>query len=386
MEFTKLNQRDSQALGATDFAAQLGDDSVSAKYGLLPHTDEELRNLEFKPGLTLEELQQQSRAGQTPPSRDSDGQQFVTVYQADPKRRSESGSKLHSGEVSEEFDHGFDEEAHEAPSHQKHHSHKHSHSHSHGHGHKHHAGCKHGHEHHSHSDKKLKNQVDRYKVPLRLLIYSIQLTHYLYIYLAITPLFEDRFYAWATRTACSFFFGVTFYSHLTVSLSSSLSFDRKKDKAFLSRQPYNTCEKCDGIWKPQRTHHCSVQNHDVLRMDHYCPVTLNTIGYRSHGAFFVTAVGHLVASSDETVCSIWMVLLPLHLGFHFREVMPEKSSQRILLSAFWLLDYFMVLGLFGLAMSMAYHHSLFILTNSTTLESMREEGRTLSQFRRRSLG
>ena len=311
MEFTKLTPPDSEKRKNGIFADDLVDQKLTSKYGLLPHTDEELKNIEYKPGLTLEQLQERSRAARDATPGLADSEQLVTVFQADRRQLSDSTVSFDASEAPGEFDHRFDDEVNEARSKQHSRTRSHAPAHHGPHtGHKHHAGCKHGHAHshghshshaqgHSHSshgkkDSKFKSQIDRYKVPLRLLIYFIQLTHYLYICLQIAPLYSDPFYTWVTRVVCSFVFGVTFYSHLTVSLSSSLSFDRKKDKAFLSRPPYNTCEKCDSIWKPQRAHHCSVQNHDVLRMDHYCPVTLNTIGYRSHGAFLITAVGHLV--------------------------------------------------------------------------------------------
>ena len=36
-------------------------------------------------------------------------------------------------------------------------------------------------------------------------------------------------------------------------------------------------------------------------MDHYCPITLSTVGYRTHGAFIITAICHAVGFLDS-VC------------------------------------------------------------------------------------
>lgn len=51
----------------------------------------------------------------------------------------------------------------------------------------------------------------------------------------------------------------------------------------------NFCEHCQH-WKPPRSHHCSICNRCVLRMDHHCPFTGNCIGMRNHGHFFLMYV------------------------------------------------------------------------------------------------
>eukprot|EP00930_Biecheleria_cincta_P054963 TRINITY_DN41335_c0_g1_i1.p1 TRINITY_DN41335_c0_g1~~TRINITY_DN41335_c0_g1_i1.p1 ORF type:complete len:407 (-),score=49.01 TRINITY_DN41335_c0_g1_i1:39-1259(-) len=58
----------------------------------------------------------------------------------------------------------------------------------------------------------------------------------------------------------------------------------------------NWCQKC-AHWKPPRSHHCSMCNRCVLRMDHHCPFTGTCIGMRNHGHFilfyFFAAIGLL---------------------------------------------------------------------------------------------
>lgn len=44
------------------------------------------------------------------------------------------------------------------------------------------------------------------------------------------------------------------------------------------------CRKCQQE-KPPRTHHCSICNVCVLRMDHHCPWINNCVGYRNHGHY-----------------------------------------------------------------------------------------------------
>lgn len=46
------------------------------------------------------------------------------------------------------------------------------------------------------------------------------------------------------------------------------------------------CRKCVQP-KPARTHHCSVCNHCVLKMDHHCPWLNNCVGHYNHRHFFL---------------------------------------------------------------------------------------------------
>uniref|UniRef100_A0A1B6DJI2 Palmitoyltransferase n=1 Tax=Clastoptera arizonana TaxID=38151 RepID=A0A1B6DJI2_9HEMI len=46
------------------------------------------------------------------------------------------------------------------------------------------------------------------------------------------------------------------------------------------------CKKCIAP-KPPRTHHCSVCNRCVLKMDHHCPWLNNCVGFNNHRYFFM---------------------------------------------------------------------------------------------------
>ncbi len=52
------------------------------------------------------------------------------------------------------------------------------------------------------------------------------------------------------------------------------------------------CKKCIAP-KPPRTHHCSVCNHCVLKMDHHCPWLNNCVGHLNHRHFFLYMV-HMI--------------------------------------------------------------------------------------------
>ncbi|XP_054265049.1 palmitoyltransferase ZDHHC16 [Macrosteles quadrilineatus] len=55
------------------------------------------------------------------------------------------------------------------------------------------------------------------------------------------------------------------------------------------------CKKCIAP-KPPRTHHCSVCNRCVLKMDHHCPWLNNCVGHYNHRYFFMYMV-YIVAST-----------------------------------------------------------------------------------------
>merc|ERR1711860_76715 len=46
------------------------------------------------------------------------------------------------------------------------------------------------------------------------------------------------------------------------------------------------CKKCI-FPKPPRTHHCSVCNRCILKMDHHCPWLNNCVGHYNHRYFFL---------------------------------------------------------------------------------------------------
>jgi hypothetical protein len=56
------------------------------------------------------------------------------------------------------------------------------------------------------------------------------------------------------------------------------------------------CRRCK-LYKPDRTHHCSVCHQCILRMDHHCPWIANCVGYHNH-KFFLLAIFYAIMSVD----------------------------------------------------------------------------------------
>ncbi|KIZ07589.1 hypothetical protein MNEG_0358 [Monoraphidium neglectum] len=70
------------------------------------------------------------------------------------------------------------------------------------------------------------------------------------------------------------------------------------------------CQKC-GVHKPPRTHHCSVCQRCVLRMDHHCPWTGNCVGHGNYRAFFLLLLYGVAALWHATgllLAHAWHVL------------------------------------------------------------------------------
>ncbi|XP_039490572.1 palmitoyltransferase ZDHHC16 [Drosophila santomea] len=69
------------------------------------------------------------------------------------------------------------------------------------------------------------------------------------------------------------------------------------------------CGKCIAP-KPPRTHHCSICNRCVLKMDHHCPWLNNCVGYGNHRYFFLYM-------TYTTLGCLFLILFGLEIGHKY---------------------------------------------------------------------
>ncbi|CAH1969967.1 unnamed protein product [Acanthoscelides obtectus] len=69
----------------------------------------------------------------------------------------------------------------------------------------------------------------------------------------------------------------------------------------LITEAVSICKKCIAP-KPPRTHHCSVCNRCILKMDHHCPWLNNCVGFRNHRYFFLYMVYTVLGVLFVIIC------------------------------------------------------------------------------------
>ncbi|XP_063928929.1 palmitoyltransferase ZDHHC16 isoform X2 [Zophobas morio] len=71
----------------------------------------------------------------------------------------------------------------------------------------------------------------------------------------------------------------------------------------LITEAVSICKKCIAP-KPPRTHHCSVCNRCILKMDHHCPWLNNCVGYKNHRYFFMYMVYMVLGVLFVIICGV----------------------------------------------------------------------------------
>ena len=86
-----------------------------------------------------------------------------------------------------------------------------------------------------------------------------------------------------------------------------------------SESKRRVCKKCVA-WKPERTHHCSVCQRCVLRMDHHCVWVANCVGARNYKFFLQFLVYTFIGTTFDAIC-----LLSDFVQF-FKDVEESESA------------------------------------------------------------
>ncbi|KAL0269883.1 UNVERIFIED_CONTAM: hypothetical protein PYX00_007470 [Menopon gallinae] len=76
------------------------------------------------------------------------------------------------------------------------------------------------------------------------------------------------------------------------------------------------CKKCIAP-KPPRTHHCSICNKCILKMDHHCPWLNNCVGHYNHRYFFMYMVYMTLGTIFIIVCGVELAYDVVYIGKSF---------------------------------------------------------------------
>ena len=135
-------------------------------------------------------------------------------------------------------------------------------------------------------------------------------------------------------------------------------------EAMVLKQVTSICKKCIGP-KPPRTHHCSVCDNCVLKMDHHCPWLNGCVGHFNHRYFFQYMV-YMV-----TGCLFLMVF-----GFEilYNELFGEKTTVDPVFSLFSersmiIYEAFLTTGCFLCLGGLTLWHAKLITNGETSIEA-----------------
>lgn len=138
---------------------------------------------------------------------------------------------------------------------------------------------------------------------------------------------------------------------------------------------FETCSKCpEPIWKPNRTHHCSVSKACIAKMDHYCPFVLTCIGAANHKAFFLFCFWQSLGIAFGLITGIsWLYTSSIDfLSDNFS--IPFRPVFAVIILG----DFLVVVSFMFFAGGMAFTHWTYLQQNLTTLDDL---GYNLKQSR-----
>ena len=212
--------------------------------------------------------------------------------------------------------------------------------------------------------------VKKSGIYLRGMIMAYQIAHGLFTWYVLIPFLfsKNEFMEWVSRVYVIVIYPMLVLTHCVTSSIKSHSFRRKRETAFMNRKElvlYNTCKKCGEAesWKPLRTKHCKMQGRDVTRFDHFCPVTLNTIGYRNHSVFVKTAILHFITTT------IWLIMFFFYLTVEvFDRSKFTSGTSYMFCIVLSFADIFFILILWCMSSGISMSHLWFIASNTTTID------------------
>ncbi|XP_021943744.1 palmitoyltransferase ZDHHC15B isoform X2 [Folsomia candida] len=122
------------------------------------------------------------------------------------------------------------------------------------------------------------------------------------------------------------------------------------------------CEKCQ-IIKPDRTHHCSVCGHCILKMDHHCPWVNNCVCFDNY-KFFILFLAYAFL-----YC---LVVFSISCRYFIQFWRGDLTTHGSVDGKFHVLFVFFVAAMFAVSLvSLLGYHCYLVTKNRSTLESFR---------------
>ncbi|EMR10380.1 hypothetical protein PNEG_01632 [Pneumocystis murina B123] len=122
------------------------------------------------------------------------------------------------------------------------------------------------------------------------------------------------------------------------------------------------CNKCE-ILKPDRTHHCSICNYCILKMDHHCPWLSNCIGFANYKQFLLFLI-------YISIYSIYLFISSLIILYKFIILLNIPSKNVIPVN--WML-LLVISGVFSIVLGIfTIWHIFLVSRNLTTIEALKQ--------------
>ncbi len=135
--------------------------------------------------------------------------------------------------------------------------------------------------------------------------------------------------------------------------------DNATDSNFLSRE----CEHCK-FPKPSRVSHCSTCGSCIMKLDHHCIWTQNCIGYRNQRPFYLFTL-YMSLGLVQFWTSTYFTFMKMYGSCKFFSFF--EPGVYIL----WIITCFSAFFVGMMIIALLLSHTMMILTNHTTLMSMK---------------